>query len=107
MDYQVLDRDMLLIDFMTPSQCEEMIRIADEHGGWDPMYGDKFPAQEIRLRELGLWEAMEEHWRKVVFPICERYWHPLLMYGLRDAFVMRYSLDTQTSKISWFFLFCY
>lgn len=96
-DYQVLDRDMLLIDFMTPSQCEEMIRIADEHGGWGELYGDKFPAQEIRLRELGLWEQMEEHWQKVVFPICERYWFPLQMYGLRDAFVMRYSLDTQTS----------
>lgn len=96
-DYTVLDRDMILIDFMTESQCEDMIRLADSHGGWGSMYGDKFPAQEIRIRELGLWEAMEDHWRKVVFPICERYWHPLEMYGLRDAFVMRYALDTQTS----------
>jgi hypothetical protein len=96
-DYQILDRDMLLIDFLTPSQCEEMIRLADTHGGWGELQGDKFPAQEIRLKRLGLWEQMEEHWRKVIFPICERYWHPLQMYALRDAFVMRYSLDTQTS----------
>ena len=27
----------------------------------------------------------------------EHYWQPMEMYGMRDAFVMRYSLDTQTS----------
>lgn len=96
-DVQVLDRDMLLVDFMTPSMCEEMIRIADEHGEWGSLSYDKFPAMEIRLKKLGLWDQMEEHWRKVLFPVIEKHWFPMEMYGLRDAFVMRYSLDTQTS----------
>jgi predicted 2-oxoglutarate/Fe(II)-dependent dioxygenase YbiX len=77
--------------------CEEMIRIAEEHGGWNPMPGDKFPAREIRVKELGLWAAMEEHWQRVLYPVIEKHWYPTEMYGLRDAFVMRYSLDTQTS----------
>jgi hypothetical protein len=40
---------------------------------------------------------LEEHWQKVLFPVIERHWYPMEMYALRDAFVMRYSLDTQTS----------
>lgn len=96
-DVQVLDRDMLLVDFMTPSMCESMIELADKHGEWGSLSYDKFPAMEIRLKKLGLWEEMQEHWRKVLFPIIEKHWYPMEMYDLRDAFVMRYSLDTQTS----------
>jgi GR25 family glycosyltransferase involved in LPS biosynthesis len=96
-DVQMLDRDMLLVDFMTPSMCEDMIRRADEHGEWGSLSYDKFPAMEIRLKKLGMWEQLEEHWQKVLFPVIERHWYPMEMYALRDAFVMRYSLDTQTS----------
>ena len=96
-DVEVLDRDMLLVDFMTPSMCEEMIAVADEHGGWGSLTYDKFPAMEIRLKKLGLWDEMQAHWKKVLFPVIEKHWYPMEMYDLRDAFVMRYSLDTQTS----------
>lgn len=96
-DVQMLDRDMLLVDFMTPSMCEGMIRAADACGEWGSLSYDKFPAMEIRLKKLGMWELMEEHWKKVLFPVIEKHWYPMEMYGLRDAFVMRYSLDTQRS----------
>ena len=92
---ECLDRDMLLIDFMTPSQCEQLIEIADNHGEWAPLPGDKFPAYEIRMKELGLWNDLQKHWEDNVYPIIEKYWWPIQMYGLRDAFVMRYSVDTQ------------
>ena len=94
-NYALINQDMLVIDYMAPSMCEEMIRIADEHGGWGSLSYDKFPAQEIRLKELGLWEMMVEHWEDVVNPIIEHHWKPMEMYGMRDAFVMRYSLETQ------------
>jgi hypothetical protein len=29
--------------------------------------------------------------------IAEEYWHPLMMYGVRDVFVMKYNLSGQTS----------
>ncbi len=96
-DVQVLDRDMLLVDFMTPSMCEDMIKIADEHGEWGSLSYDKFPAMEIRLKKLGLWDELQAHWKRVMFPVIEKHWYPMEMYDLRDAFVMRYSLDTQTS----------
>ena len=93
----LLERDMIIADFMTQSQCEDLIAMADKHGGWEPHPDDKFPAQEIRLKELGLWEECEKQWEKYLYPIIEQYWSPMQMYGLREAFIMRYALDTQVS----------
>ena len=95
--YEILDRDMLLVDFMTQDQCERLIDIADNNGAWGSLDYDKFPAQEIRMKELGLWEQLEEHWNTHIVPTVEQYWKPIQMYGLRDGFVMKYALDTQVS----------
>ena len=90
-----LSEDMLVVDFMTQEQCERLIELADQNGGWGSLSYDKFPAQEIRIKELGLWEELEKAWQDYIVPTVERYWKPLEMYGLRDGFVMRYSLETQ------------
>ena len=92
-----LDKDMIIVDFMDAHQCEALINMAESHGGFQPFEGDKFPAQEIRLKELGLWDMMCKTWEEQIYPIVEKYWHPLEMYGMRDAFVMKYSMDTQRS----------
>ena len=94
-DFEILDDDILLVDFMTQEQCEKLIEIANNHGEWGSLSYDKFPAQEIRLKELNLWDELNDHWEKHIVPIIENYWKPMEMYGLRDAFVMRYSVDTQ------------
>ena len=96
-NYDILEENMLLVDYMTPTMCDDLIAIADNHGGWGSLSYDKFPAQEIRLKELGsgFWGEMEEHWKKYLYPIIEQYWKPMEMYGMRDAFVMRYAMDTQ------------
>ena len=49
------------------------------------------------MKELNLWYELCKHWEDHIHPIVEQYWKPLLMYGMRDAFVMRYSVDTQKS----------
>jgi hypothetical protein len=61
------------------------------------MEGDKFPAQEIRVRELGMWNEISAIWRDKLGLIAENHWTPMQHIGLRDAFVMKYSMDTQTS----------
>ena len=91
----ILEKDMLVVDFMTQEQCERLIDLADNNGNWDSLQYDKFPAQEIRLKELGLWEELNKKWEEFIVPIVEEYWKPMEMYGLRDAFVMRYNLETQ------------
>lgn len=92
-----MEKDMMVIDFMRSSQCERLIEIADANGQWAPLPEDKFPAYEIRMKELGLWNELVAHWEKNIYPIIHEYWHPIEMYGMRDAFVMRYSADTQKS----------
>ena len=49
------------------------------------------------MKALGLWEEMEKYWQESIYPVVEEFWCPSIMYGIRDAFVMRYSLDTQTN----------
>ncbi len=92
---RVVGPEMLLIDFMSPSKCDEWIKVSEKHGGFAPHPDDKFPSHDIHLKELGLWDEMEAHWRMVVAPVCERYWVPYAHYHLRKAFTMRYSMDTQ------------
>ena len=36
--YDILDDDILLVDFMTQEQCERLIEIADNHGGWGSVW---------------------------------------------------------------------
>jgi len=94
-DYKVIGNEMLLVDFLTPSQCEEWIRIGDEHGGWNPHPADKFPSHDIHLKNLGLWNEVEAWWNKVAARVFEAYWRPTHNYHLRKAFLMKYSEDTQ------------
>ena len=91
----VIGQEMILVDFMSPTQCDEWIKVSEAHGGFAPHPDDKFPSHDIHLKELGLWEEMEAHWRMVIAPICEKYWVPYAHYHLRKAFTMRYSMDTQ------------
>ena len=94
--YELIGDEMLLIDYMTPSMCDDLIDIADGDGEWDSLEDDDFPAQEIRLKKLGLWDEMKKHWEESIYPIVHSFWYPTKMFGIRDAFVLRYSMDTQT-----------
>ena len=94
-DYRVIGNEMILVDFLTPSQCEEWIRIGDEHSGWNPHPADKFPSHDIHLKLLGLWDEVDAWWSKVLAPVFESYWVPTKHYHLRKAFLMKYSADTQ------------
>ena len=95
-DYKILGNEMLLVDFLTPSQCEEWMRIGDEIGTWHPDPHDKFPSHDIHMKKIpGMWEELEFHWRKIIAPITDKYWRPTSHYSLRKAFLMRYSMDTQ------------
>ena len=94
--FEVIDKDMLLIDFMTEAQCAELIELAEKNGDWKSLPNDTTPAQELRLKELNLYIALEEHWEKNVKPVIEKYWDPLVVYGVRDAFLLRYSPATQS-----------
>ena len=93
--FDVLEKDMIIVDFMDQAQCSALVDLAEMKGNWQGLKDDKFPAQEIRLKQLGLWDTLCKTWEESIYPIVEKYWHPMEMYGMRDAFVMKYSMDTQ------------
>lgn len=96
LEYEEVAQDILLVDFMPEDLCKRYIAASESLGRWGELDGDKFPAQEIRLKEIGLWDEISEQWSERLGKICEKHWHPEAYLGLRDAFTMRYSMDTQT-----------
>lgn len=96
---EVVGPEVLQIDFMTPTECQKLIDKAEKYGQWESMYGDKFPGQELRIRvlDINLFNKLEEHFKQHINPVIEKYWWPLQMYGLRDAFIIKYTPQTQKS----------
>ena len=92
--YEVLSPDILLIDFMSKDMCEDMISLAEDKT-FRIMEGDKVPSQDLRLKEFGQWEKLKKHWNEIVYEIVYEYWHPCHMWGLRDAFLIKYEMDKQ------------
>ena len=94
-NYTKLKDDILLIAFLTPSMCDSIIELSERHGGYKNDEGDDVPGQEIRLHEIGLSEKLEFHWQKCVAPILHEEFHPCNYYGIRDAFIIKYTMQGQ------------
>jgi len=92
--YDILSDDMLLIDFMSEDMCKKMISLSEKHTFKSLSY-DKVKGQELRLREFGLWDELEEHWNTHIYPIVSEFWNPCHMWGMRDAFLIKYEMDKQ------------
>ena len=93
-NYEILDDDMLLIDFLTEEKCQEMIQLAEDQN-FHSHYADNVPSQDLTLKEIGLWKELEKHWNSVIYDIVYKHWNPCHMYGLRDAFLIKYTMDGQ------------
>lgn len=97
LSYDEVAKDILVVPFLSEAQCNDIIAKSEAVGGWGQMAGDKFPAQEIRADKLGIWKDLEAAWKERLGKIAESKWTPMEHIGLRDAFAMRYAMDTQTS----------
>ena len=95
-DFDILSDDMLLIDFMSEDMCKKMISLSEKHTFRSLSY-DKVKGQELRLKEIEkrLYEEIEEHWNDNVYPIVWKHWKPCHMWGMRDAFIIKYAMDMQ------------
>ena len=94
-DYEILDNDIILIDYLTPSMCDSLIELSEANGGYKGLEGDDVPAQEIRLSALGVREVTASHWWDTVSPIIAKHWECCSYRGLRDAFIIKYTMDGQ------------
>ena len=93
--YDKLDNDMILIDYLTPSMCDSLIELSERHGGYESLSYDKVKGQEIRLKELGLFDSIAQHWEDHIAPIIDEYWLNCPYYGMRDAFIIKYDMNGQ------------
>ena len=92
--YDILSDDILLIDFMTEDMCKNMISLSEKKT-FESLSYDKVKGQELRLKEIELWDELEKHWMKSVYDIVYEYWNPCHIYGLRDAFLIKYEMNKQ------------
>ena len=94
--FEILQNDMLLIDFMSDDMCKNMIQFAENNSQFfKSLSYDKVKGQELRLKEIGLYEEIEEHWNTNVYPIVWKHWEPCHMWGMRDAFIIKYAMNMQ------------
>lgn len=97
---EIVSQDILIIrNFLTEDYCRELISTCEEVNGWTSLPNDAFPAQETRLKTLNshFFDTFEEEYNRQIVPVVEKHWFPLKMFGIRDLFALKYSLDRQTS----------
>ena len=95
-DFDILQNDILLIDFMSDDMCKKMIQLSEINKEYfKSLSYDKVKGQELRLKEIGLFDEIEEHWNTNVYPIVYKHWKPCHMWGMRDAFIIKYEMNMQ------------
>ena len=93
--YEKLSDDIILIDYLTPYMCDSLIELSERHGGYKNLEGDDVPAHEMRLKELQLWDVTAQYWENHVKQIVSEYWECCSINGLRDAFIIKYTMNGQ------------
>jgi hypothetical protein len=97
-DIHFLDKDIfVLYNFLSNDFCDDLIAECEKLGEWQELKNDIYPAQEIRLKKLNsiYYEAFNKAYLRKIVPLVENKWSPLKMYGIRDLFTIKYSMDTQ------------
>lgn len=90
--------ELLVVPFWTSDMCRAVIRSAEEVGGFSPDPNDPVPGFEVSLAAISpkLYEDLQNDLGARVWPQLRTVWPLVDYHGLRDAFVIKYSLDTQT-----------
>jgi hypothetical protein len=102
-DYKVenIAQDMYKItNILSEEWCKRLIDACEQDGRWQELPNDKFPGQEMRLNAMEDQTFIQEFrqlFKNTLAPIAESKWKCLKMYDMRDAFVIRYSADSQTA----------
>jgi hypothetical protein len=90
--------ELYVVPFWTPAMCAAVIRAAEAVGAFEPQPDDPVPGHEVSLALISpsLFENVQNDLGARIWPQLQTVW-PLIDYcGLRDVFVIKYSLDAQT-----------
>jgi hypothetical protein len=94
-----LDRDIIVIDnFFSEDFCKKLIEEGESFNNWKPLDTDAYPGQEVRLRDLNnkhFIDTFYQAYQETIVPLVEKHWFPMQMHGIRDLFIIKYSMDGQ------------
>lgn len=90
--------DLLVVPFWTAEMCRAVIRAAEEVGGFTSDPDDPVPGHEVSLAVISpkLFDDLQNDLGARIWPQLRSVWPLVDYHGLRDAFVIKYSLATQT-----------
>jgi hypothetical protein len=96
-DATMVAQDIVQMPFWTPEFCDTIIRAAQAAGGFAQQSGDPVPGYEISLAAIAprLFEAVEQDIGMRMWPAIQQWWPLVDYHGLRDVFVIRYSMGEQ------------
>lgn len=89
--------DLLVVPFWTAEMCRAVIRAAEEVGGFTSDPDDPVPSHEVSLAVISpkLFDDLQNDLGVRIWPQLRSVWPLVDYHGLRDAFVIKYSLETQ------------
>ncbi len=90
--------EILDVPFWTSDFCATIIRAAEATGAFAAHADDPVPGHEVSLATVSprLYAHLEDHVARHLMPIIHEVWPFVDFNGLRDAFVIKYALGSQT-----------
>lgn len=90
--------DVLVMSFWTRAMCSAVVRAAEEVGGFSSDPDDPVPGHEVSLAVISpkLFDDLQNDIGERIWPQLRSVWPLVDYHGVRDAFVIKYSADTQT-----------
>lgn len=84
--------EILRLALWPPERCQDLIELAEAHGGWGSDPTDPVPGEELSLAAVTplLLAALEDELDRRVVPALRRHWPHFAWCGVYDAFVIRY-----------------
>jgi hypothetical protein len=90
--------EILMMPFWTVEMCSAVIEAAEALGEFASHPDDPVPGREVSLATISprLYENLESDLGERMWPRFREQWPLIDYYGLKDAFIIKYSLDSQT-----------
>lgn len=94
---RMIGPDLVVVPCWTAAFCSALIRAAEAVGAFEPQPDDPVPGHEVSLAVISprLFAAVQDDLGSRIWPQLQQVWPLIDYHGLRDAFVIRYSLGEQ------------
>jgi hypothetical protein len=94
---RVIGPELLVVPFWKPDFCAAIVRAAEAVGAFEPQPDDPVPGHEVSLAIISpkLFAAVEVDLGERLWPVLQKEWPYIDYYGVRDVFVIKYSMGVQ------------